>query len=82
VVADPGSGIWCFFDPWIRDPEVRSGMEKNAEPGSGMNIPDLIFENLVSVFCEKIIKLFNADPGIRDIVHPGSGNRDPGCKKS
>jgi hypothetical protein len=18
-VADPGSGIWCLFDPWIRD---------------------------------------------------------------
>jgi hypothetical protein len=19
-VADPGSGMWCLFDPWIRDP--------------------------------------------------------------
>jgi hypothetical protein len=27
-VADPGSGIRCFFDPWIRDPDPgsRSGM--------------------------------------------------------
>jgi hypothetical protein len=27
-----------------------------------MNIPDLIFENLVSVFWVKILKLFDADP--------------------
>jgi hypothetical protein len=50
-----------------------------------MNIPDLIFENLVSVFRLKILKFFDADPGscqswirdgkigfgIRD-KHPGS----------
>jgi hypothetical protein len=40
-----------LFDPWkIRDPDPGSGMEKNPERGSGMNITDLIFENLVSVF--------------------------------
>jgi hypothetical protein len=43
-VADLGSGIRCFFDPWIR---IRgSGTEKNPDPVAGMNIPDLIFENL------------------------------------
>ncbi len=36
-------GIRCFFDHL--DP--GSGMEKNPEPRSGMNIPDLIFEKLV-----------------------------------
>jgi hypothetical protein len=53
-VAYPGSG--SFFTP---DP--RSG-ENNSEPGSGMNVPDPIYENLVSVFALKILKLFNADP--------------------
>jgi hypothetical protein len=32
-----------------------------------MNIPDLIFENLVSGFLVKILKFFDADPD------PGSG---------
>jgi hypothetical protein len=40
--------MWCFFDPWIRDPGW-----KNPEPGSRMNFPDLIFENLVSVLWVK-----------------------------
>jgi hypothetical protein len=31
-------------------------MGKNLEPGSGMNIPDLIFENMVSVI------FFDTDP--------------------
>ncbi len=34
-----GSGIRCFFDS-------GSGIEKNPDPGSGLNILDLIFENL------------------------------------
>jgi hypothetical protein len=38
---DPGLGIGCHFDPWIRDP----GWEKvqHPDPGSGMNNPDHIF---------------------------------------
>jgi hypothetical protein len=54
-VADPGSGIWCFFVPWIRDLVPEFGMEKKyiQDPGSVMNITDLIFENLVSVFWVK-----------------------------
>jgi hypothetical protein len=49
-------------------------------PGSGMNIQDLILENLVSVFfIVKILQFFDADPGsgktwIRD---PGKKNLDP-----
>ncbi len=47
----PGSGI-----------RIRDG--KNPETGSGMNIPDLIFENFAKVFVGlKILKFFDADPG-------------------
>jgi hypothetical protein len=42
-------------------------MKKNLDPGSGTNILDLIFENLVRVsvflFGLKILKFFDADPG-------------------
>jgi hypothetical protein len=51
--------IRCLFDPW--DPIY--GMEKKSR--SGMNVPDLIFENLVSVFW-LIMR-------IRDLINPGSG---------
>jgi hypothetical protein len=57
-------------------------MEKNQEPRSGMNVPDLIFENLISVFWFKILKFFDADldpgscqPWIRDEINR---IRDPG----
>ncbi len=33
---DPGSGIRCLFDPWIRDP----GWVKNQESGFGIQIRD------------------------------------------
>jgi hypothetical protein len=41
-------------------------MEKNPEPdkGFGMNIPDLIFENLVLVFGIKMLTFFDADPDL------------------
>jgi hypothetical protein len=38
-------------------------MEENSEPGSEINIPDLIFENLVSVFRVKILKFLDVDQG-------------------
>jgi hypothetical protein len=62
----------CFFDPWIRD------CKKNPDPRSGMNIPDLIFQNFVSVFWVKIKKFFNSlmQIRIRDLVNPGTGIRD------
>jgi hypothetical protein len=42
---DPGYGA---FYPWFQD-------GKKLDPGSGMNIPDLIFEILASVFWVKNI---------------------------
>jgi hypothetical protein len=42
-VADPGSGIGCFFDPWIRDPGWEKVSIRIRDPGSGMNNPDHIF---------------------------------------
>ncbi len=43
---DPEYGIRCLFDRWVPDP----GWVKNQDPdpGSGMNIQDLIFEIFVT----------------------------------
>ncbi len=41
----PGSGIRCFFDPWIRDP----GWVKKCGSGSGVNNPDHISESLETI---------------------------------
>ncbi len=43
-VADPGSGIWCLFDPWIRDPEWVFSGSRISDPGS--RIPTPYFEEL------------------------------------
>jgi|LakMenEpi03Aug12_release.lakeMendotaPanAssembly.Ray.scaffolds.fasta_scaffold3314934_1 hypothetical protein len=40
---------------------LESGMAINPDAGSGMNIPDLIFENLILVFWVKILKFFDVD---------------------
>jgi hypothetical protein len=32
-VCESGSGIQCFFDPWIRDLDMGYDMEKNQDPG-------------------------------------------------
>jgi hypothetical protein len=45
-------------------------MEKNPEPGTGMNIPDLIFETL-SDFGLKMLKFFHVDQD-PDLFNPGS----------
>jgi hypothetical protein len=57
-VADPvsKSGIRCFLDSWIRDPDPESAKEKKPEPGSRMNILELIFQSLASVFWVKYTK--------------------------
>jgi hypothetical protein len=56
-----GSGIWCLFDPWIRD----QGWVKNPDPGSGsgMNSPDHISQSLETIFWVKIFEFFNSDTG-------------------
>ncbi len=37
---DPGSGIRCLFDPWIRDPGSGIGFFRIPDPGSRICIPD------------------------------------------
>jgi hypothetical protein len=49
-----GSGIRCFFDPL--DP--GSGMGKNPDPRSGINISDQISESLVHFRVENTSILF------------------------
>jgi hypothetical protein len=51
-----GSGIWCLFDPGIRD-------GKKTGSGSRVNNPDHISESLETIFWVKILKFFDADPG-------------------
>ncbi len=76
-VADPDSGSNAL-DPWIRDPDPGSGMEENPDPGSGIRdeYPDLIFENLASVFGVENTKTSLMQVPIRDLVNPGSWIRD------
>jgi hypothetical protein len=49
----------------LLDPGLVPGWKKIQiqDQGSGMNIPELIFENLASVFGLKILKFFDADSG-------------------
>ena len=63
VDPDPGSGV--FWTP----PPPGSGMEKNPDPWSGMNIPDQISESLETVFLDLNLWLRIRDlPRIRDSV--------------
>ncbi len=57
-------------------------MSKKSVTGSGMNNPDHLSESLETIFCVKILKFSEADPGsemekilIRD-VYPGSATVD------
>jgi len=47
--ADPDPGPGAFLTPLSRIRVRDSGRKKNPDPGSRMNIPDLIFENLVPI---------------------------------
>ncbi len=51
-VADPqpGFGIRCLFDPWIRDPRWVKNQDPDPRPGSGMNNPDHVSESLETKF--------------------------------
>ncbi len=69
---DPGSGIGCLFDPWIRDPgwEKVSIRIRDEQPGSYF----LELRNHFFAFLGvKILKFFDEDPGWRQF---GSGIRD------
>jgi hypothetical protein len=57
-----GSGIRCFFDPWIRDP----GWVKKSGSGSGMNSPDQVSESLETNFRLFDLKYLNYLMQIRD----------------
>jgi hypothetical protein len=70
-VADPGSGIRCLFDPGSR---IRDGEKISIR--IRMNIPDHISESLETIFCVKILKFFDADPGSGNFFDAGSGTRD------
>jgi hypothetical protein len=84
-VADPGSGIGCLFDPWIRDPGWKkvSIRIRDEQPGSYfLELRNQFFW----FFGVKIHKFFDDDPGsgmetvrIRDgkKSHPGSGINIP-----
>jgi hypothetical protein len=51
-------------------------MGKNPDPGSGMNISDLIYENFVKFLWVEIN--LNSLMRIRDFVNPGSGTAQVG----
>jgi hypothetical protein len=65
-VADLDPGSVAFLT------SPGSGMEKNPDPGSEMNIPDLIFENL-KVFWVKNTSIHLCGTGILSTLDPGSG---------
>jgi hypothetical protein len=79
-IRDPGSGIRCLFDPWIRDPGCVKSQDLDPGYGSGMENPDHISESLETIFWVKILKFFDADPESRiwdgKNLDPGSGIRD------
>jgi hypothetical protein len=49
-VADVGYGIRdpVLFDPWIRGPDPKPGMEKNSEPGSGIRDEHLNLDLIIN----------------------------------
>jgi hypothetical protein len=51
-------------------------MGKNSRSESGINIPDHFFEGFRNNFWVKILKFFDADPGIRNLFDLGSRIRD------
>jgi hypothetical protein len=61
---DPGSGIGCLFDPWIRDPgwekvSIGSGI-RDEQPGSYLL---KLRNHFFCFFGVKILKFFDEDPG-------------------
>jgi hypothetical protein len=67
-----GSGIGCFFDPWIRDPgwEKVSIRIRDEQPGSYFL---KLRNHFFAFFGVKILQFFDEDPGWRQF---GFGIRD------
>ncbi len=55
---DPGSGAFLHLDPG----RVKS---QDPDPGFGMSNPDHSSKSLETIFWVKIIKFFDANPGLR-----------------
>jgi hypothetical protein len=74
-VADLGSVIWCFLDPCFRD--LRWVQCHHPDPGSGSEMinPDHISKRLETIFCFKILKFFDGDPGSGIGKNSDSGSR-------
>jgi hypothetical protein len=81
---DPGSGAFSTPGSGIRAGKKSRSRIRDPGSGSGMNIPDLIFDNLLSVFWVQIL-LSESDSGscqpwIRDLgwkkLDPGSWIRE------
>ncbi len=62
-----GSGSGAFLTPGSR---IRDGKKSRSRSG---NIPDNISESLETIFWDKILKFFDADPGSGNLFDPGSG---------
>jgi hypothetical protein len=69
-----GSGIHCFFNPWIRDgKKIRT-----LDPGSTINIPDQISKCFITIIGLKMLKFFVADLDPVPLFKPGSGMKKLG----
>jgi hypothetical protein len=62
-------------DPVHFDPGILPGWVKKSRSGSGMNIPDHIFEGLETIFClnNPLILWCGSGSGIQNLFDPGSG---------
>ncbi len=62
--------IRCLFDPWIRDPGWLKNQDPNPGSGSGMNIPDLVAENLAKKIFITSILWCGSGSGIQENFGP------------
>jgi hypothetical protein len=66
---DPGSGIGCLFDPWIRDPGWEKVSIRIRDEQPGLYFLDLR-NHFFAFLGVKILEFFDEDPGWRQF---GSG---------
>jgi hypothetical protein len=77
-IRDPGSGIRCLFDPWIRDPgsgAFLTGIRiRDEQPGSYFREP----KKLIFGLKLEILKFLDVDPGWKKFGSRMEKSRDPG----